>query len=252
MSNIEALNSANNKTFAMFQVPKVKYCKKDNELTTKQKANIALCAFSGAVLPILVINSLKKGRVNQIVNSFKKNLPFKDKFKAIWNLFEIENYFQILSTTLGGIAGGFLSGLKYAQTKEDKEAKCKEGIFEFLNNMTPTTLVAIGLNQAKKMKKDKSVPLQAGIILSSVVGGMFIANKLSNKINEKIFDKDKDKKDIRKFKPTDCLVHIDDLVNLAVLAKIPFAKQLQVDKLLPFIYARSGYEVGIAKKNNTH
>ncbi len=248
MPKVEAVNFASNKTFAVFQVPKIRLENSYKDLTKEQKTNIALCAFSAAVIPVIIINALKKGRVEDIINSFKNKLPFRDKFKAIWKLFEIDNYFEILSTTIGGITGGLLSGLKYAQDKEDREAKYKEGIFEFLNTMTPTTLVALGLNQAKKAGKRKSIPLQAGIILASVVGGMFIANKLSNKINEKIFDKDKDKKDIRKFKPADCLVHIDDLVNLAVLAKIPFAKQLQVDKLLPIIYARTGYEVGVARK----
>ena len=246
MPKIEAVNSAGNKTFAMFQVPKIRLENSYKDLTKEQKTNIVLCAFSCAVLPVIIINALKKGRVRDIINSFKNKLPFQDKFKAIWKLFEIENYFEILSTITGGIAGGLFSGLKYAQNKEDKEAKYKEGIFEFLNTMIPTTLVALGLKQAKKLKNGKSLPVQAGIILSSVIGGMFIANKASNKINEKIFDKD-----IRKFKPADCLVHIDDLVNLAVLAKIPFAKQLQVDKLLPIIYARAGYEVGVAKKDKS-
>ena len=56
----------------------------------------------------------------------------------------------------------------------------------------------------------------------------------------------KEQKDVRKFKPLGCLVHVDDLINLAVLTKIPFANNLQVDKLLPIIYARAGFEAGAA------
>jgi len=246
MTNIQPINNFNSKTFVSFKVPNFGYERKNKELSGKEKTKIALGTFCGAIAPVIILNALKKGRVNNIMQSFKNHLPFKDKFKAIWKMFEIESYLEILATTTGGIAGGFLSGLKYAKNKEDKKAKCKEGIFEFLNNMTPTTLVALGLNHLKKTGKNKSVLPQAIIILSSVAGGMFIANKASNKINEMIFDKDKEKKDTRKFKPTDCLVHIDDLVNLAVLAKVPFASKFQVDKLLPFIYARTGYEVGTA------
>ena len=246
MLSVNNINNTNNRTFAHFQVPNLRYDRVNKELNAKEKSKIALGAFCGAIAPVIILNALKKGRVNQIVESFKNKLPFKDKFKAIWNMLEIDSFTEILATTVGGITGGLLGGLKYAKNKEEKEAKYKEGIFEFLNNMTPTTLVAIGLNHLKKIQKDKSVPLQAGVILGSVVGGMFIANKASNKINEKIFDKDKEQKDIRNFKPTDCLVHMDDLVNLAVLAKIPLASKFQVDKLLPLIYSRAGYEVGVA------
>ena len=245
MPNVQPINYLSNKTFGSFKVPNFIY-KKSPELSTKDKTKIAACAFCGAIIPVIILNALKKGRIDEIKNAFQNNLPFKDKFKAIWNMLKIESYTEILGTTTGGIIGGFLGGLKYAKNEEDKKAKYKEGIFEFLNTMIPTTLVAAGLNYLKKIKKDKSIGLQAGIILGSVVGGMFIANKTSNKINEKIFDKDKEQKDIRNFKPADCLVHIDDLVNLAVLTKIPLASTLQVDKLLPIIYARTGYEVGVA------
>ena len=245
-----------NKTFAMFNVPSFRHC--DNfqnaDLKPMQKAHIAACAFLGAIVPVVILNSFKKGRMNDLISSFKNNLPFRDKFKNIWKMFEIENYFQILATTTGGVFGGLLGGLKFAKNKEDKEAKYKESIFEFLNSMTPTTLVALGLKTLEKNGKSKSIPLEAGIILSSVAGGMFIANKASNKINELIFDKNKKKedKDTRNFKPTDCLVHVDDILNLAVLAKIPYANKLQVDKLLPLIYARTGYEVGNAKKKKSN
>ena len=250
MSKIQPINPYNN-AFANFKVPNIPYAsenKPKKELTNRQKTNIALTALTCAIIPIVLLNGFKKGRMSEVVDSFKNKLPLKDKFKAIWSLFEIESYSQICATTIGGLTGGLLSGLKYAQSKEEKESKYKEAIFEFLNIMTPTTLVATGLSLAKKVNKDKSIPVQAGIILSSVAGGMFIANKASNKIYEKMFDKDKKEKDIRKFKPTDCLVHIDDLVNLAVLTRIPLASKLQVDKLLPLIFARSGFEVGVAGK----
>jgi len=236
--------------FPMFKVPDLRKLStdKNKELTTEQKTNIALCAFAGATVPLVAFNLFKKGQGDKIIEAFKNNFALKDKFKRIWKLFEIESYSQIFITATGGILGGLFSGLRYTNNKEDKEAKYKEGIFEFLNTMIPTTLVAGGLEILKKQGKTKSIPHQAGIILSSVAGGMFLANKFSNKINELIFDKNKKNKDIRHFKITDCLVHIDDIVNLAVLTKIPLANRLQVDKLLPLIYARTGYEVGTAEK----
>ena len=240
-------------TYKMFKVPEFRYCEPilDAKTEAKQKTQVALCALLGAVVPVIVLNCFKKGNLEGIKNAFKNKLPFKDKFKSIWKLLEIENYSQILVTATGGILGGFLGGKDFSKTKEDKEAKYKEAIFEFLNTMIPTTLVAGGLKLLKKLGKLKSIPLQAAMIASSVAGGMFIANKASNKINELVFDKDKkeEDRDIRHFKITDCLVHIDDLVTLAVLTKIPLASKLQVDKILPLLYARTGYEVGTAKAN---
>ena len=213
----------------------------------KNHIQIALATFACAVTPVIALNVLKKGRLGALIDAFKNKQPNKNKFKAVWNMFEIENYGQILATTTGGVFGGLIEGVKYSNTKKEKDAKYKEGIFEFLNNMTPTTLVALGSYYSKKTGKLNSIPAKTTLILGSVVGGMYMANKSSNIINQKIFDKNKPQKETRKFKPTDCLVHVDDLLNLAVLTKLPIANKLQIDKLLPFIYARSGCEVATAE-----
>ncbi len=252
MAEIIKISYPANGNFSKFKIPDIVCKRRTKNIKPENKTNIALSAFAGAVLPVVILNAFKKGRLNTIADSFKNKMPIKDKFKAIWNMFEIENYTQILATTTGGVFGGLIGGLKYANNKNEKEAKYKEGIFEFLNNMTPTTLVALLTMYSNRTGKLKSPLAKAGIILGSVVSGMFLANKASNKIYETFFDKNKKKEDktIRVFKPTDCLVHIDDLLNLAVLARIPFASRFQMDKLLPFIYARSGLEVGLAKNNN--
>ena len=252
MAEIIKISYPVNKNFSKFKVPEITFRKKTEDLNPKTKSKIALGAFLGAVAPVVVLNACKKGRVSEVINSFKNKLPLKDKFKAIWNMFEIENYLQILATTTGGVLGGLLGGLKFAKNKSEKEAKYKEGIFEFLNNMTPTTMVAVLTAYSNKTGKFKSPLARGCIILGSVVSGMFLANRTSNKIYEKFFDKNKKKeeKTVRDFKITDTFVHVDDLLNLAVLARIPFASKFQMDKLLPFIYARSGLEVGLAKNNS--
>ncbi|MBQ3311844.1 hypothetical protein IJG72_07180 [bacterium] len=207
------------------------------------KKGIAISSFLGAMLPVIGLNILTKSKFNALKNS---NIS---KFKSIWGLFEIENFWQILATTVGGIAGGLLGGMQCKTSKQDKEAMYREGIFETLNNITPTTLVGLGTLYSNKTGKLKSVPAKALLIISSVVGGMFIANKSANFINTNLFDNGKpNEAKIRHFKPLDCLVHADDILNLAILTKIPFVNKLQMDKILPFIYARAGYEVGTAKE----
>lgn len=211
------------------------------------KGKVIAASFIGAVVPVIAIN-LIKGRGGVLVDTFKKNsnAGIKEKLKAVNNIFEIENYGQILATTAGALTGGFVSGLKFDKNKENREAKYKEGIFEFLNNMIPTTFVALGQTGLDKAGLKNNKAAKAALILSSVAGGMFAANKTSNKINKKAFND----KNHRNFKISDCFVHVDDFINLLVLTRVPFAKHLNVDKLLPFIYAKTGYETGVKKKND--
>lgn len=226
---------------------------KRNHHKAKAKKMIATAALLGGILPVVASNVMK-GRFQIMSEALKDPLmKAKDKFKAVYNMFEIENFGEILASTTGAIAGGVASGVFLDKNPENREEKYREGVFEFLNNMTPTTLVAAGEYYSRKTGKFTSAPARAALIAGSVASGMFIANKTSNKINEKIFDKDKDKKEEkhckRNFKPQDCLVHMDDILGLLVLAKIPLAKVIQADKILPFLYAKSGYEAGVMQKN---
>ena len=225
--------------------------KVNNNKSPKIKQNkpaIAGLALLGATLPIVFAN-IKKGRGKELVDTFKSSISTnKEKFKSVYNMFEMKNYTDLLLSTTGAIAGGLLGGILTDKNPENKKEKYKEGTFEFLNCMIPTTLVAIGEAVSKKTGKIKSAPAKAAMIAGSVAGGMFIANKASNKINEKVFDKDEKIKERRKFKISDCLVHTDDILGLLVLAKIPLAKAIHADKILPLLYAKSGYESGKAQK----
>lgn len=222
----------------------------NNKPHQKQKQNkplMAGMALLGATLPVLAIN-LKKGRGADVINAFKNKASAGKKFKAIYNLYEMNKYTDLLASTTGGIAGGLIGGIIGDKNPENRKEKYKEGVFEFLNNMIPTTFVALGEAYSAKTGKLKSAPAKAAMIATSVAGGMFIANKTSNKINEKTFDKNEKNKEKRNFKIGDCFVHMDDILGLLVLAKIPFAKVIHADKILPLLYAKAGYEVASAKK----
>lgn len=223
--------------------------KKPHQKCKQNKPLMAGLALLGATLPVVAIN-VAKGRGAEAVDTFKKGASGMKKFKAVYNLFEMEKYTDLLASTTGGIVGGIIGGLIGDKNPENKKEKYKEGLFEFLNCMIPTTLVALGEAYSAKTGKLKSAPAKAGVIIGSVGGGMFIANRLSNKINEKTFDKDEKVKEARKFKISDCFVHMDDILGLLVLAKIPFAKVIHADKILPLLYAKAGYEVATAEKKS--
>lgn len=227
---------------------KLQNTKKEKEAKTKKI--IALASLAGAIIPVVGAN-LIKGRGNILVDTFKNNSStIKDKLKSTYNMFEIESFPEILASSLGGILGAVSAGVLADKNPENKQAKYKEGVFELLNNITPTVFVA-GLQAiSDKTGKMKSAPAKAAIIAGSVAGGMFVANKTSNKINDTFFKNGEEKCEKRKFHLKDCLVHTDDILSLLVLAKIPLAKKIQADKILPLLYAKAGYEAGIAKKEN--
>jgi hypothetical protein len=103
----------------------------------------------------------------------------------------------------------------------------------------PTVLTTATLGALSKTKIAKN-PL--GQIIPVVVGvgaGMPIAHESSNWLNKKI-DKNSHH---REMKLKDYFIHIDDIIAVLVLAKIPFAKKIQVGRILPIIYGMLGYEV---------
>lgn len=69
--------------------------------------------------------------------------------------------------------------------------------------------------------------------------GMKVAADLSNLINDP-----KDLVPDRKLTIKDAAANIDDALGIFVLAKMPFAKYLHVEKILPAIYSWCGYRAG--------
>ena len=117
-----------------------------------------------------------------------------------------------------------------------------------MTNITVPTLLVAGILKFMQSKKlDKGIGKFAPVILG-LGAGIPIANKISNTVSKKIFKDDKGEE--RKFKPKDLLVHSDDLIEMLVLLKIPFVKQLQIDKILALIYAKCGYETGTKDMHN--
>lgn len=238
--------------------------RKENENNVK-KAVLA-ASLIGAIAPVVVSNVMK-GRGAELIDTFKNSSSIKEKAKSIGNIFEVKNFSQILMSTTGGILASVAAGVKTDKNPENKNAKYKEGVFEFLNTMTPTVFVALGENliskhedklkaAAGKLKdsdNNKIKLMRAGLIIGAVAGGMFVANKTSNKINEECFKKEENEKK-REFKISDCFVHLDDLIGLFVLSKSPalntIANKVQMDKVLPFLYAKTGYEAGTSTKED--
>lgn len=194
-------------------------------------------AVLGTVLPIIILNKTQGKKLN---GEILKTGGVVDKLKEIGEYFEIDSVPKILSTAGGAMAGGLLGGCIVDKDKESRMEKVKEGTFEMTNITIPTLLVAGTMKFMQSKKLDKGIGKFAPVVIG-LGAGIPIAQKISNVISKKIFN---DKGEERKFKPTDLLVHTDDLIEMLVLLKIPFVKQLHIDKVLALIYAKCGYETG--------
>ncbi len=215
----------------------------------KEKRNntlIAAASFVGATLPLALYN-IKKGNCSQIKDTFQNvNSKTKDKAFSLLKLVDVDNIKQIGLSIGGAILASVGMGVALDKNKENRKEKAKEGIYGFLNCMIPMGIISTAEFVLRKNNIKTGVLGKVGMIAGGVGGGMFINNKVSNKINKEIFGKnDKDFKE-RKMKPTDCLVHFDDILGLFVISKIPYVESL--GKILPLIYTHSGIEAGSKKK----
>lgn len=202
------------------------------EAPHKRVSALALAGSAiGVLAPILAIAKKKNPGIK--LNSLK-NIYQATKIK-----YELK---EILTVGYGGLFGGLIGGL--ADRKEpNKLDKIQEGTFQFLNISCPTILVAKTVDICEKHKKLNKNPVKLLGSAAAMFAGINIAVFAANKIDNKLFDKYNVEPD-RKFKKKDFVVHIDDLVGSLVLAKLPIANKLHPEKILPLIFAWSGFSVG--------
>lgn len=202
---------------------------KNKEAKKEFSPAAALGALAGALIPVFAISKATKGKLTFDIfenDSLKKDLA------------------TVLTVSTSAILGGLLGGLTDAKTPEDKKAKVKESLFDITTVAIPTTIATSILGIAKKMKVKNIAPK----IIAPLAGiglGMPLAQKASGVI-DKFLNRDNPNFEAkeRKLKPQDYIVHIDDLLALLIISKVPFANKIHADKLLPLIYAWCGFESG--------
>lgn len=185
--------------------------------STQDKIKSAVGSFLGVAVPLAMM--MKKQRV--------KN-PFKLKYEM--------GDMLLLSGTpiLGGVTAGMIGN-----DKKTNFAKAREGLFQFLNAAIPTWLTGATIRLCETTPKLNNIPSKIASIAGALLIGMHGAASVSNLI----FDP-KDKFPDRKLDLKDSLANLDDMLGVLVLAKFPFAKNLHLEKALPFIYSYCGYRAG--------
>lgn len=211
---------------------------------------------------LLVVSSIAK---RQGVNILKEN-SFSNIFKPHkWKIFkeqpEAEDVIKIAS---GSIAGGLLAGI--ALDKENTKVKLREAFQQMLGNIiVPITCVTLGIKNYQKLnekyKLEEKIPeiksskmltkilketpkvlASMGPLAIGIIGGNWLANKLS----QKLFDVT----DKRKIKPGDFSGHLDDLCLAALLIN-PASKISHVaGNLIPIALLVSGFESGTEKSSS--
>lgn len=192
-------------------------------------------AAAGAILGVIVPTLLfaKHQKPNLKLNSLK---GLKE---AIDIKYELP---QILGVGLGGVVGGLLGGL--ADRKErNKIDKLEEATYQTMNVTFPSLLVGGGMKLVEKYKALNKPIVKILIPVVGILTGVNLAVAGANKADDLFFDKHLPDGE-RKFKKKDLIVHVDDLFGTLILAKIPGADKLHVNKILPAIFAWSGYHVG--------
>lgn len=199
---------------------------------------------AGVLIPMFVIRKYQGKKLSKgVLNN--KDLSFKTK--AVLKSFSL-NYGlkEMIFTSFGSVLGGLAGGLIFDKNEnKNKKAKIKESVFQFSNILIPTSIVGGLLKISAKIKKSNNIFLKLAPVLLGIATGMPLAAAISDKISGAFIDKNNMNK--RKIELKDCFVHADDLIGALVLAKIPFANKLHVDKVLPVLYGVCGYEAGIKK-----
>lgn len=182
------------------------------EPDTAIKTKVAAGSVAGTLIPMFLLAKYQKCKIYNIKYHVK----------------------EMVLVSAGSIAGGLAAGI-IADKKENTKQKVNESVFQFMNASIPP-LITGGLYAFSKNLKYRIASTVVGLF-----GGMHLAAKLSNKINDP-YDKVSD----RKLTFKDSIANIDDALGVLILAKVPIAEKLHVDKTLPAIYSWCGYRAGIS------
>lgn len=196
---------------------------------TSIQAIVGAC--SGVIIPTLFF--AKRQNPNIKFNTIKNIIKATDINYGLKEVITISSF-----GVLGGLAGGLID-----KKERNKLDKIEESTFQLTNVALTSSLVNLGMKLSNNVKFLNN---PVGKILSSVLGitiGASSAVAISNKLDDKFFDKYNHDPE-RKLKKKDFIVHIDDFLGALVLAKVPFADKLHINKFLPLIYMWSGYNVG--------
>lgn len=176
------------------------------------------------------------GTVLTLIGIMKKQ-KIKNPFKIDYSIKEM-----LLMAGAANLGGILLSSI--GETKSNQKKKWKEGAFQMMLTSAPMLLIEGAIRVCKKVK-----PLNNNIAkIVASCAGVAIGSNAALEVSNRLRSGKEAKKPKRELKPIDMLANLDDAVAVLVLAKIPFADKLHVERALPFIYAFCGFRSGMGDK----
>ena len=142
----------------------------------------------------------------------------------------------IISIAAGSVLGGLAGGCMIDKDRENRKAKCREGLLQMGNASIPILTVGLVVDKifAKANKFIKALSGLGGVLI-----GVTLANFIMNKVNNKIFKNH----DERGVKATDYSAHVDDMVVAAQY--VTDAKLVHIiGRLIPAALVIPGVETG--------
>ncbi len=188
------------------------------DITTKDKILAGLGSVTGVAIPLVTFMKRQKAP-----NIFKVQYKVKH---------------MLTMAACGNIGGIMLSSI--GEPKRDKIKKWKEGAFQMALTSIPMLLVDGAIKFCSK--KPKLNNNFAKIIGS--IAGVAIGSNTAIAISNKLRSDREAKKPKRELKLIDMIANLDDAVAICVLAKIPFADKIHIERALPFIYSFCGFRSG--------
>ena len=218
---------------------------------TDNKTTSLLIKAKDKILSPKELKTLSENLNNEDGKNLLQNLiPDPENIKAK-DIFSEIGYLSIYGAipVVGGILGGIAADIA---TKEDCKSnipdKVNEGIYQYLANIFMCNIgVGLALSALEKAKitseAARATAMTSGIILTGILGGSKIANKISEKIiNPLIFKNTKPKE--RKPEAVDMCLHMDDIATVSLLSGLKW-----IEPALPILYSVSGYKAGIGYRN---
>lgn len=190
------------------------------DITTKDKILAAAGSILGVSIPLLTF--MKRQKAPDIFH-------VKYKVKHMLTMAASANIGGILLSSIG-------------EPKNDKIKKWKEGAFQMALTSLPMLLVD---GTIKLCEKSKNAKINNNIVkIIASVAGVAIGSNTAMAIFNNMRSEHEAKKPKRELKLKDMIANIDDAVAICVLAKIPFADKIHIERALPFIYTICGYRSG--------
>ncbi len=196
------------------------------DITQKDKILAATGSIVGVLIPLITFMKMQKAP-----NVFK----VKYKVQHMLTMAASANIGGILMSSIG-------------EPKSDRIKKWKEGAFQMSLTSLPMLLVDGSIKLCEK-SKNKKINNNFVKIIASIAGVAIGSNTAMAIFNNLRSDKEA-KKPKRELKLKDMIANIDDAVAICVLAKIPFADKIHIERALPFIYSICGYRSGTGDRKN--